>query len=157
MGAAVVGFGGLEHAEAVVVFGGEDHIFHARVGSGFGPTVGVEAARVEGAVQLLVVELVLLVGGALAVDPGFAADAPGLDHAPLAIDAPVGHEAELEVLPFFEAMEYQWVGLVQLVVGSSLGRLVLLGIDGFNLLRWDRIVDLSRSREGCRCGKDKEE
>ena len=39
-----------EHAEAVVVLGGEDHIFHARVGGGLGPFFGVETFWVESSV-----------------------------------------------------------------------------------------------------------
>ena len=48
LGDLIVGVFSIEHAKAIVVFGGKHHVFHACVFGGFGPTCGVELSGVEG-------------------------------------------------------------------------------------------------------------
>ncbi|MEN9968497.1 MAG: hypothetical protein RIR94_675, partial [Bacteroidota bacterium] len=87
---------GIKHAEAVVVLGGEHHVFHACIFGGFGPTFWVELCGVKGFLKLFIVTNVVEVGsciGPAARAPVFVfgANAPAFDHAPLAVGAPV-HE-----------------------------------------------------------------
>ena len=42
-----VGLSGVEHRETVMMFGCEDHVFHAGIFCGIGPGLGVEFCRVE--------------------------------------------------------------------------------------------------------------
>ena len=107
---AIVGFGTAEHAETVVVLGGEDHILHAGVLGSGGHGCGVEPGGVESFVEGLVAVFVFLVGHAFAVNPGLATDAPGFDYTPLGVDAPMHHEAKFEVLPLVDAVKDDGIG-----------------------------------------------
>ena len=113
---AVGGLLGAVHTEAVVVFGGENHIFHTSLCCGLGPPFGIEPLGVEGGVEGRVLALVFVVGRILAVNPGLAAEPPRLDGGPLAVYAPVCHKSELEVLPVLKAFQDDGVGLVALLV-----------------------------------------
>jgi len=101
VGDLVVGLPRVEHAEAVVVFGGEDEIAHPRFGGETGPGVGIELPRVEGAFQADVGVVERLVGGLRRRQPVdiLGAEPPGFAPPLLAVRAPVDHEAELPVLP----------------------------------------------------------
>ena len=122
--AGVVGVSTVEHAVAVVVLGGENHVLHAGVLGCRGPLLRGEVPRVEGAVERLVGLLVLVVVAvlgafyrasvaayALTHNPALVADAPALHRAPLGVDAPVHHEAELQVLPLADALHNGRVAL----------------------------------------------
>ena len=120
-GNTIVGFSTAEHTKAIVVLGGENHIFHACFLGGGSHLVGMETGRVESLVEFLVSLLILHIGHALTVDPGLVADAPRLHNAPLGIDAPMHHESELEILPLVDAVEDDGVGF---------GKTVALGKSG---------------------------
>ena len=115
-GAAIIGIFTIKHAEAVVVFGGEDDVFHAGTLGGFCPALGIELFGIECFVERPVGSLVVLVVGAASVDPRLIADIPALHDAPLGVDAPVHHEAELQVLPFGDALQNGGVALGDRVV-----------------------------------------
>ena len=106
---------GVEHAEAVVVLGGEHHVLHAGILRGLGPLSRIEGRGIEAGLQRFVVAHVLRVGLAVrrvAAAPGLIlrADAPALHHAPLAVWPPVHQQAELQVLPLGELLLHQRIG-----------------------------------------------
>ena len=112
----VGGFLCVEHTKAVVVFRGEDDIFHAGVFGGLGPFQRVEVLWVKGFVKILVISLVLVIIRAVAIDPRLVAYRPRLDHFPLGVDTPVHHKAEFQVLPLTDAIGDDGVCLGLLVV-----------------------------------------
>ena len=111
MGDGEVGLLGVEHAEAVVVLGGEDHVLHAGILHGVGPLLRVELRGVE-LVGQSPVPVFILIERARSVlrDPVFVADRPRLDDARHAVDAPVHEHSELLVLPLVEFLQHQLVG-----------------------------------------------
>jgi len=124
-GDLVIGVFGVEHAEAVVVLGGEHDVTHAGLAGGFGPPVRVEPVRVEGGLQVFIFLLVLGVVFILSPAPAFVfrADGPGLHDAPLAVRPPVHQQAELQVLPLLQLLLYQGIGV------GHIG-LLMLGMQG---------------------------
>ena len=78
--------------------------------------------RVNGFVKVLVISLILVIIGAIAVNPWFVADGPRLHHFPLGVDAPMHHKAKLQVLPLADAVGDNGVGFRALVVGLGEGR-----------------------------------
>ena len=113
VGRAEVGLPRVEQAEAVVVLGGKDHVFHAGPFGGVGPGLRVEVPGMEGSVELDVVGgeplhvLAALDPCRQVVGPGplvFLHQRPRFDRAPLAVDSPVHHEAELPVLEGFQLL-----------------------------------------------------
>ena len=125
-GDAKVGLLGVEHAEAVVVLGGEDDVLHA---GGLGhacPSGGVEPGGIERAGQSPViapeaVDVLAALGPGLEVIGArpavFLDQRPRLDTAPLAVRAPVHHEAELEILKPLQA--FREPGLLRRSPGVS--------------------------------------
>ena len=109
-GAGIVGVAAVEHAEAVVVLGGENHIFHTSALGGRSPSMRVEMLGVEGFVQCPIRALVVLVVGAIPIYPWFITDIPTFHDAPLGIDAPMHHKAELQILPLGDALHNGRVG-----------------------------------------------
>jgi hypothetical protein len=93
----VVGEPGIEHAEAVVVLGGEHHVSHAGGFGGLGPLAGVELDGIEPLVEI-VVDLDgdrALASAAPPFAPARPADLGALEaHRP-----PVHEQAELELPP----------------------------------------------------------
>ena len=71
--------------------------------------------RVKGFVKVLVISLILVIIGAIAVNPWFVADGPRLHHFPLGVDAPMHHEAEFQVLPLADTIGNDGVGFGELV------------------------------------------
>lgn len=99
----VGGGGGVEHAEAVVVFGGDDDVFHAGgLGQGY-DLCGVEVGGVEAACHGLVVGngYTGVVHDLLAVEGHlFALPLAGKER----VDSKVDEEAEVVVAPCFEGL-----------------------------------------------------
>ena len=99
----VVCLAGVKHAEAVVVLGGEHHVFHAGVPGSIGPLPGVEVDRIESVFQVLVradiVEVIHIPPGLVLPGNIVRRQGPGLDDAPLAVGTPVDEHAKLQVLP----------------------------------------------------------
>ena len=95
-----------------MVLGRVDDVPHAGVLGRLGPDGRVELDRVERLGQLLVAALVFDVIGKAAAAPGFVfgADAPGFDDTPLAVGAPVHHQAELDVLEPLQLLQDEGVG-----------------------------------------------
>ena len=77
--------------------------------------------RVEGFIKVLVISLVLVIVCSIAVNPRLVADGPRLHHFPLGVDAPMHHEAELQVLPLADAVGDNRIGFGELVVGLGEG------------------------------------
>ena len=129
VGRAVIRLLRVEQAETVVVLRREDDVLHARVLGGGHPFARVELLRVEGLVEGDVIaeepsEVLAPLGpGRQIVRPGPLVrldQRPRLDAAPLAVDAPVHHEAELPVLELVELVPHERIGL--LVGGRLSGR-----------------------------------
>ena len=96
---APIGLVGPEHAEAVVVFGGDDDVFHAGILGQAHPFLGVELHRVELAGELLVLgdghlgfleEPFAVVGVAVPLAGGHGIDAPVNEQAEAGLAEP-GH------------------------------------------------------------------
>ena len=69
----------------------------------------------------MVISLVLVIVGAISVDPRLVADGPRLHHFPLGIDAPVHHKAEFQILPLADAVGDNGISF-GLLVGLGEGR-----------------------------------
>ena len=107
-GDLVVGGLGVVHAEAVVVFGGEQQIFETAFTGQLRPGGGIEFHRVEGFVGVPVLLLAHLGGcpGEVLLTPGGIAVAqrPALVGAQLAAGGPVHHEAQLQAHEPFQML-----------------------------------------------------
>ena len=103
--ATILGFVAVEHTETIVVFGGEDYILHAGSLGCSSHLVGMELGGIEGADKVPVVVFILVVSSALTVNPGLVADIPRLHNAPLGVDAPMHHKAELQILPLIQTVQ----------------------------------------------------
>ena len=141
VGALVVGELGVPHAEAFVVLGGEDDVFHAGLPGHPGPFLRVEEVGVE----MVEVLLVVLVGQAFLVLDPFVPGRHG-------IESPVDEHAEAGVRPPLHALEFLLPGL-----GGGEGEFrrgrrgigflaVFLGLGG---LREQRGADQAGDEEGC--------
>ena len=76
----------------------------------------VKFFRVEGFGQLLVTAHIVHIVGAPAVNPVFGTKAPAFHNTPLAVCAPVHHEAEFEVLPFCKFLLNERIRIVDIWV-----------------------------------------
>ncbi len=107
LGNGEVGLPTVEHAESVVVLGGENHVFHAGVVHRLCPLFGVELGRVELLGKAPIPVFVLLIGhGGVACDPVFINNGPRLHDARYGIEPPMDEHSEFEVLPCFEVFDY---------------------------------------------------
>ena len=126
VGNGEVGESGVEHAESVVVLGGENHVFHASTLHHVCPLRWVELSGVELVGKSPVPVLVLLVGhGGVASHPFFIADGPTLHDAWHGVDAPMEEDTKLEVLPLVEFVFYFCIAW-PFVGGGLLVQVVLL-------------------------------
>ena len=125
---------GVEGAEAVMVLGGENHVFDTSILHDLRPLFGIEADGVQFVFQPEVPLLVLIVGqSVLARNPVhvFRADGPRLHDSRYGVKPPVEEDAELLVLPFVQFVQHLPVfgpdvaALVRLLVYKALH---LLGV-----------------------------
>ena len=105
-----VGLAGVEHAEAVVMLRGENHVAHAGIRTRRSPLRRIEFRWPELIGQSEVPVHVLLIGaGAVACDPLLVADRPRLHDSRNGIESPVNQHAELQVLPLLQVVHYLFV------------------------------------------------
>ena len=99
---------GIEQAEPVVMFGGENGILHAGIFADAGPLLRVEINRIELVSKAPVPLFVILVPAAFrAYHPVFVAQVPRLHYPGDGVQAPVDEHPELEVLPGIQFLEHQ--------------------------------------------------
>ena len=106
---------GIEHAEAIVMLGGENQVAKARVLREARPCLRLKAHGMEGAVQR---EILLPEARGIAFPVHIPArparvrirKRPGFANAPLRIAAPVHHEGQLLILEPFQAGKQQRIG-----------------------------------------------
>ena len=100
VGDGEVGVFRVEHAEAVVVLGGEDHVFHTGILHHVRPLFRIELRGVEGAGEAPVPVLVALVRKFVGTcDPVLRAEGPRFADAGYGVQSPVEQYAEFLVLP----------------------------------------------------------
>ena len=100
----VVGLRRVEHAKAIMMLGGKNHVTHAGVLRRARPLLRVELLRVKSLAQVFICRdirkiIARVVPLSLAPTLVFRTDRPRLDDPPLAVGPPVHHQPELEVLP----------------------------------------------------------
>ena len=107
-GYLIIAVFGIPQAETVVVLGCQDQVFKAAVRSHLRPFLRLEAYRVKGFVQIVIlfferlaVRPVDLVAGPYGI---LVAQSPGSDDAELAVQAPVHHQRKLLILKPFQLL-----------------------------------------------------
>ena len=139
----------VEHAEAIMVLRGENHILHASVLHDVSPLVRVELVGVKERREVPIPFFVAFIGETLrARNPVFRTDGPAFADARHGVDAPMEEDSEFQVLPFVELVQH----------GRVVGSNVAVGFV-FVYKTVASFFDLCRNRHGvgseeCRCCQD---
>jgi len=107
IGNPVIGLLRVEHAKAVVMFGGKHDISHPGISCCLRPFYGIELCRIKCLLEIFVLPLVLDVIGIFPPAPVFilGADGPRFDDTPLTVRTPVHQQTELCILPFLQLLK----------------------------------------------------
>src|SRR5690606_22744073 len=104
----------IKHSKAVVVFRGENHVFHSGGFCSISPFFWIEVKWIEGFLEMFVIFYIVIIsfsmfGITLCPTLVFGTETPAFYNTPLAVCSPMHKEAEFKILPGFEILHHLWV------------------------------------------------